>query len=38
MNTHRDVCIVLKKSLKWIPLIGWVTHYLLPNVFSGLWV
>lgn len=24
MNTHRDVFIVLKKSLKWIPVAGWV--------------
>ena len=24
MNTHRDVCIVLKKSLKWVPIVGWV--------------
>ena len=24
MDTHRDVCIVLKKSLKWVPVIGWV--------------
>ncbi|TFK57392.1 acyltransferase-domain-containing protein [Heliocybe sulcata] len=23
MNTHRDVFIVLKKSLKWIPVVGW---------------
>ncbi|KAI0308051.1 acyltransferase-domain-containing protein [Multifurca ochricompacta] len=23
MNTHRDVCIVLKKSLKWVPVLGW---------------
>ncbi|KAH9178884.1 acyltransferase-domain-containing protein [Lactarius sanguifluus] len=23
MDTHRDVCIVLKKSLKWVPVIGW---------------
>jgi len=24
MNTHRDVYIVLKKSLKWVPIVGWV--------------
>ena len=24
MNTHRDVYIVLKKSLKWVPVVGWV--------------
>lgn len=24
MNTHRDVYIVLKKSLKWVPILGWV--------------
>ena len=24
MGTHRDVLIVLKKSLKWLPVIGWV--------------
>ncbi|KAI9462312.1 acyltransferase-domain-containing protein [Lactarius psammicola] len=23
MDTHRDVCIVLKKSLKWVPVVGW---------------
>ncbi|TDL28355.1 acyltransferase-domain-containing protein [Rickenella mellea] len=23
MNMHRDVLIVLKKSLKWIPVVGW---------------
>jgi len=23
MNTHRDVFIVLKKSLKWLPILGW---------------
>ncbi|KAI0274899.1 acyltransferase-domain-containing protein [Gloeopeniophorella convolvens] len=23
MDTHRDVFIVLKKSLKWMPIIGW---------------
>ncbi|KAF8272976.1 acyltransferase-domain-containing protein [Lactarius quietus] len=23
MDTHRDVCIVLKKSLKWVPIVGW---------------
>lgn len=24
MGTHKEVFIVLKKSLKWIPVIGWV--------------
>jgi len=24
MNAHRDVYIVLKKSLKWVPIVGWV--------------
>ena len=24
MDTHRDVYIVLKKSLKWVPIVGWV--------------
>jgi len=24
MNTHRDVFIILKKSLKWLPIVGWV--------------
>lgn len=24
MNTHQDVYIVLKKSLKWVPFVGWV--------------
>jgi hypothetical protein len=24
MDTHNDVCIVLKKSLKWVPIVGWV--------------
>jgi hypothetical protein len=24
MGTHKDVFIVLKKSLKWIPVVGWV--------------
>ncbi|KAI0321680.1 acyltransferase-domain-containing protein [Amylostereum chailletii] len=23
MGTHRDVLIVLKKSLKWLPIVGW---------------
>lgn len=23
MDTHNDVCIVLKKSLKWVPIVGW---------------
>ncbi|KAI0785985.1 acyltransferase-domain-containing protein [Abortiporus biennis] len=23
MGTHRDVFIVLKKSLKWVPIVGW---------------
>ncbi|KAF9650669.1 acyltransferase-domain-containing protein [Thelephora ganbajun] len=23
MNTHRDVYIVLKRSLKWVPIVGW---------------
>src|ERR1700761_1898775 len=27
MDTHKDVCIVLKKSLKWVPIIGWVRTY-----------
>jgi len=26
MNTHRDVYIVLKKSLKWVPIVGWVSE------------
>ena len=25
MGTHRDVFIVLKKSLKWVPILGWVS-------------
>ena len=24
MGTHRDVYIVLKRSLKWVPIVGWV--------------
>ena len=24
MGTHKDVFIVLKKSLKWLPVLGWV--------------
>lgn len=24
MNMHQDVLIVLKRSLKWIPILGWV--------------
>jgi hypothetical protein len=24
MDTHRDVFIVLKESLKWVPVLGWV--------------
>ena len=24
MDTHRDVYIALKKSLKWVPIVGWV--------------
>lgn len=31
MGTHKDVFIVLKKSLKWVPIIGWV-H----NIFAAL--
>jgi len=27
MDTHRDVCIVLKKSLKWVPIFGWCTQF-----------
>jgi hypothetical protein len=26
MGTHKDVFIVLKKSLKWVPIVGWVSH------------
>jgi 1-acyl-sn-glycerol-3-phosphate acyltransferase len=26
MGGHKDVIIVLKKSLKWIPIVGWVSH------------
>lgn len=26
MGTHRDVFIVLKKSLKWLPILGWVSR------------
>lgn len=29
-GTHKDVYIVLKKSLKWIPVIGWYCLFLLP--------
>ena len=25
MGTHKDVFIVLKKSLKWVPILGWVS-------------
>ena len=28
MNTHRDVYIALKKSLKWVPIVGWVCETL----------
>ncbi len=24
MGTYKDVLIVLKKSLKWVPIVGWV--------------
>ena len=24
-GTHKDVYIVLKKSLKWLPIVGWVS-------------
>lgn len=26
MGTHKDVFIVLKNSLKWVPILGWVRH------------
>lgn len=29
MGTHKDVFIVLKKSLKWVPVVGWVCIFLL---------
>jgi 1-acyl-sn-glycerol-3-phosphate acyltransferase len=38
MDTHRDVCIVLKKGLQWIPIVGWVIRSLPPYVFSSLWM
>jgi 1-acyl-sn-glycerol-3-phosphate acyltransferase len=25
MGAHKDLFIVLKKSLKWLPVVGWVT-------------
>jgi len=27
MRTHKDVFIVLKKSLKWIPIVGWAMQF-----------
>lgn len=27
MNMHQDVLIVLKRSLKWVPILGWVRIY-----------
>lgn len=27
MDTHKDVCIVLKKSLKWVPIVGWAMQF-----------
>lgn len=35
MNTHRDVFIVLKKSLKWVPVVGWV-RFNIEGVSLGL--
>ena len=29
IGTHKDVCIVLKKSLKWIPVAGWACIFAL---------
>jgi 1-acyl-sn-glycerol-3-phosphate acyltransferase len=28
MGTHKDIFIVLKKSLKWVPVLGWVWQLL----------
>ena len=28
MGTHKDVFIVLKDSLKWVPVVGWVRSIL----------
>jgi len=30
-GTHKDVLIMLKDSLKWIPLVGWVRFALAPH-------
>lgn len=30
MNMHRDVLIVLKRSLKWVPVLGWVGERVNP--------
>jgi len=35
MNTHRDVYIVLKKSLKWVPIVGWVSETLWIDAVAG---
>ena len=36
MNTHRDVYIVLKKSLKWVPIVGWVSETLWIDAVAGI--
>ena len=34
MGTHKDVFIVLKRSLKWVPVIGWVRPHLHKHLSS----
>jgi 1-acyl-sn-glycerol-3-phosphate acyltransferase len=37
MDTHRDVCIVLKKSLKWVPIIGWGMQFFIFIFLARSW-
>ena len=32
MNMHRDVLIVLKNTLKWVPILGWVRVLRMPCI------
>jgi 1-acyl-sn-glycerol-3-phosphate acyltransferase len=36
MNTHKDVFIVLKKSLKWVPIAGWVRNIVYVCAYLGM--
>lgn len=34
MGTHKDVFIVLKRSLKWVPVVGWVRPHRHKHLLS----